>query len=141
MMQMVVDINKNNFGEAAGWSPGPRATRGIPILWVDACLPRPSFIESAGEPPPIGQPTADQIVDRYIQALGGEQASQKSNSRVDYRDAFHSQRPRRNHASSHDGGAVSQGAQSNAEHRSAPAYVVSSGFDSTAAWAQDAMAR
>lgn len=135
MMQMVMDINKNNFG---GRQVVTCYTchQGHPDPVSMLALPLPSFIE-APDPPPIGQPTVDQIVDRYIQALGGEQAIRKITSRMI--TATHS-------IPSGPGGTtpvpttVEQYRKApnltlNIDH--APAYVVSSGFDGSTAWVQD----
>src|SRR6266446_2509885 len=62
----------------AGWSP---ASRAIALLRAPATLP--SLDLQYGDPPPVdpdqitratpGAPTSDQILDKYLQALGGAQ--------------------------------------------------------------------
>lgn len=135
MMQMVMDINKNNFGgrqEVTCYT----CHQGHPNPVSMVTLPLPSFIETP-DPPPVAQPTVDQILDHYIQALGGEQALRKVTSRVI--TASHS-------IPSGPGGTTpvptivelyrkAPNLTLTVDHT--PMYTVSSGFDGTMAWAQD----
>jgi len=88
MMQMMMAINANHF-------EGHRAVtcntchRGAPHpvsipLVVDS--EPPMHAETASdpdEPLPAGLPTADQLIDQYVQALGGRGAIEKISSRVE----------------------------------------------------------
>jgi photosynthetic reaction center cytochrome c subunit len=82
MMQMTMDINKNSFNNRRQVTcntchRGAEQPVGIPeIPEVDTPREQPG-------PPPAGMPTADQILDKYTQALGGAGAIQKITSRVE----------------------------------------------------------
>ena len=81
MITMVLDVNKNTFGgqqvvtcyTCHRGSPQPSNVIALPI-------PNPMI----AKPKPAGPtlPSADQVISKYIQALGGEQALRKVNSRV-----------------------------------------------------------
>lgn len=81
MIQMTADINKNNFGGRSGVScttchrgqPHPISTSAVA---ADAFQPRPQAAPAAA-PVPEAMPTADQVLDKYIQALGGKEAIEK----------------------------------------------------------------
>jgi len=86
MMQMVIDINKNNFeGKQVvtcytchQGHPEPIGTLVLPLSAA-----ADSFIGLEEEKPVAATlPTADQIFGKYIQALGGEQAIRKVRSRA-----------------------------------------------------------
>ena len=83
MISMVLDINKNTFGgqqvvtcyTCHRGSPQPVAM--ISLLPVaNPMIPTPP------PPPAPVLPSADQILAKYVQAIGGEQAIRKINSRV-----------------------------------------------------------
>lgn len=83
MMTMVMNLNKNSFGGM------PTMTcygchRGAVAPVVQAILPGPDDkIISAEEPrPTTSYPTVDQILAKYVEALGGEQALRAVTSRV-----------------------------------------------------------
>lgn len=86
MMQMVIDINNNNFeGKQVvtcytchQGHPEPTGTLVLPLSAA-----ADSFIGLEEEKPVAAiLPSADQIFDKYIQALGGEQAIRKVGSRA-----------------------------------------------------------
>ncbi len=81
-IQMTMDLNKPNFA-------------GQPVITCNTChqgQPRPNALPSlpqmapeggpAGLKPDVVFPTTDQILDKYIQALGGRAAIEKVKSRV-----------------------------------------------------------
>jgi hypothetical protein len=81
MIKMVFDLNKGSFnGEKAvscfTCHRGKPRPVSVPAIGQNLWQPNPA---SAKESP---LPTVDQILDRYVQALGGEQAFQKVTSRV-----------------------------------------------------------
>jgi photosynthetic reaction center cytochrome c subunit len=136
MMQMVMDINKNNFG---GRTVVTCYTchQGHPDPVGTITLPLPTFIETFDEPGPPVAPTADQILAKYIQALGGEQAIRKVTSRLITATMEIPSGP---------GGTTPVPSQVE-QYRKAPnltlninhtpTYTVSDGFDGTTAWTQD----
>src|SRR5438445_475970 len=78
MMRMVMDINKNNFKgqqEVTCYT----CHRGSTVPMTTVPLPA---VEKGVEPEPQGLPSVDQILTKYVQALGGEQALRKITSRV-----------------------------------------------------------
>lgn len=86
MMQMVIDINKNNF-EGKQVVTCYTCHQGHPEPTSTVVLPLPAAIESfigLEEEKPVTPvlPSVDQIVAKYIQALGGEQALRKVTSRA-----------------------------------------------------------
>jgi photosynthetic reaction center cytochrome c subunit len=81
MMAMVLDINKNTFGGqqvVTCYTCHRGSTKPVNSI----ILPIPNAMIEKKEPPPPALPSADQIFDKYIQAIGGEQAIRKVNSRV-----------------------------------------------------------
>jgi photosynthetic reaction center cytochrome c subunit len=81
MMQMTMDINKNSFGgrtQVTCFSCHRGSTNpvGVPII-SDVETPR-------AEPPAQGSmPTADQILDKYVQAVGGADAIARIHTRIE----------------------------------------------------------
>jgi photosynthetic reaction center cytochrome c subunit len=81
MLQMVMDINKNTFGSAVTVTcftchRGSADPVSVPVI-PEATAEKPAAAESK-----TTLPTADAIVAKYIEALGGEQALRKVTSRV-----------------------------------------------------------
>lgn len=81
MIQMTMDINKANFEgrpqiTCYSCHRGANDPVGVPII-PDVETPR-----TAPAPPPTNPPTADQILDKYVQAVGGADAYNKINSRI-----------------------------------------------------------
>lgn len=78
MIKMTADLNRKSFhGQQVVTCY--TCHRGNPVPPGAPVLPDPGYIEE--KKPPAGLPAADQIVAKYIQALGGEQALQKVTSR------------------------------------------------------------
>src|SRR6185437_2741346 len=85
MMTMMFDLNKSNFEgkqmvtcyTCHRGSPNPVSTLVLPPTSVTFPPYDPEW-----HPAKSNFPTADQIIDRYIQALGGEQAIRKVKSRI-----------------------------------------------------------
>src|SRR5205085_8683685 len=82
MMQMQFAINKDNFkGERVitcfSCHRGSHDPVGTPIISEEEPKPSEAPKTSAG-----ATPTADQVIDKYIQAVGGAEALQKITSRV-----------------------------------------------------------
>ena len=137
MMRMVMDINKNNFkGEQEVTCYTCHRGSSDPARTV----PLPA-VEKGEEPQPQGLPSADQIVAKYVQALGGEQAIRKVTSRVITGTQFIPTGP---------GGLVPVPAMVERSQKApnlvvnvyrTPAYTVSDGFDGSKAWAQDLRGR
>jgi hypothetical protein len=77
MVTMVANINKENFGGSQTvtcWtchhgSEMPSATPPIDSIYSDPSVVPPDVLPAA--PTSLGQPTAEQVLDKYIQALGG----------------------------------------------------------------------
>lgn len=86
MMQMMIIINQENFEShrevtcftCHRGSPKPVA---IPIVTTEATPPFPQGLDE--EAAPTNLPGAEQIVDKYVQAVGGMSAIQKVHSRVE----------------------------------------------------------
>jgi len=78
---MVFDLNKGSFNGAKALAVSPAiavSPNQFPSPPSDRIFGKPK-LTSAKESP---LPTVDQIIDRYVQALGGEQAFRKVTSRV-----------------------------------------------------------
>ena len=134
MMQMVAEINKNNFG-------GRQVVncytchQGKPDPVGMITLPLPAFLETFDKPQ-LTEPTVDQILAKYIQALGGETALRKVTSRIVTATREIPTGP---------GGSTPMPALME-EYRKAPnltlhvdhtpTYTVSDGFDGATAWTQ-----
>ena len=137
MMRMVMDINKNNFkGEQEVTCYTCHRGSTDPMTTV----PLPA-VERGEEAEPQGLPSVDQIVSKYVQALGGEQAIRKITSRVITGTQFIPTGP---------GGTVPVPAMIERSQKApnlivniyrTPTYTVSDGFDGTKAWAQDLRGR
>ncbi len=137
MMRMVTDINKNNFKgqqEVTCYT----CHRGSTVPMTTVLLPA---VENAPELEPQGLPSVDQILNKYVQALGGEQAIRKVTSRVITGTQFIPTGP---------GGTVPVPAMIERSQKApnlivnvyrAPTYTISDGFDGTTAWAQAANGR
>jgi photosynthetic reaction center cytochrome c subunit len=75
MVQMVSAINRDNFGGrqvVTCWtchrgSQSPRVTPPLDRIYGEPVIEPPDILARA----PSGEPTADEILDRYVQALGG----------------------------------------------------------------------
>jgi hypothetical protein len=84
MLQMVMDINKNTFGGVTTvtcftchrGSTDPVGTPDVP----EPVAPNPAAAAAAAKPPAL--PAADDIIAKYVAALGGEAAIRKVTSRV-----------------------------------------------------------
>ena len=84
MIEMQIAINRDNFKgqpEVTCFSchRGSHAPVGVPII-ADEEPKRPEEPKAEAAAPPL--PTADQILDKYLQAVGGAEAVQKNTSRV-----------------------------------------------------------
>lgn len=137
MMRMMMDLNKNNFkGEQQvtcytchRGSTAPMTTVPLPV------------VEKGEETAPQGLPAMDQILTKYVQALGGEQAIRKVTSRVITGTQYIPTGP---------GGLIPVPATIERSQKApnlvvniyrTPTYTVSDGFDGTRAWAQAANGR
>ncbi len=86
MMQMMIIINQENFDShrqvtcftCHRGSPKPVA---IPIISAEATPPFPAGLDE--EAPPANLPSVDQILDKYVQAVGGMKAIQEVRSRIE----------------------------------------------------------
>jgi hypothetical protein len=88
MMQMMFAINKDNFDghrEVTCYSchHGVADPVGTPLVSDDATKPEPHEAMNPEAAKPAVMPPADQIVDKYVQALGGAEALGKISSRVE----------------------------------------------------------
>jgi photosynthetic reaction center cytochrome c subunit len=87
MMQMMIIINQENFDShrqvtcftCHRGSPKPVA---IPIISAEATPPFPQGLDE--EAPPANLPSVDQILDKYVQAVGGMPAIEKVRTRVEH---------------------------------------------------------
>jgi len=136
MIQMMMDLNKNSFnGQQAvtcdtchRGSPDPENTPVLPVM-------------DAVEMPQVPLPSVDQILAKYVTALGGEQALRKVTSRVITGTQYIPTGP---------GGGVPMPAAVERDLKApnmivdiykTPTYTISNGFDGTAAWSQDLRGR
>ncbi len=137
MMRMVTDINKNNFkGQQEVTCYTCHRGRAVPMTTV----PLPA-VEKGEGPEPQGLPPADQILSKYVQALGGEQAIRKIASRIITGTQFIPTGP---------GGTVPVPAMIERSQKApnlvvsvyrTPTYTISDGFDGSKAWSQDLRGR
>jgi hypothetical protein len=81
MLQMVMDINKNTFGGAVTVTCYTCHRGSTDPVSVPA-IPEPTEEKPAAAAKAPTLPTADAILAKYIDALGGEQTIRKANSRV-----------------------------------------------------------
>jgi photosynthetic reaction center cytochrome c subunit len=137
MMRMMMDINKNNFKgqqEVTCYtchrgSADPATTLPLPV------------VEKGEEAEPQGLPSVDQILTKYVQALGGEQAIRKITSRVITGTQYIPTGP---------GGLVPVPAMMERSQKApnlvlntyrTPTFTISDGFDGAKAWSQDLRGR
>jgi len=86
MMQMVLAVNKDNFDGRTTITcytchRGAESPVGTPVISDARPMPEaPRAGANTGEPPPA--PAADQLLDKYLQAVGGMDALSKITSRV-----------------------------------------------------------
>ena len=86
MMRMMIAINQNNFDghrevTCNSCHRGSRTPAAIPIISEGPAI---GVSAAEGEPiPPANLPSADQLIEKYIQALGGPNAIQKVSSRYE----------------------------------------------------------
>jgi photosynthetic reaction center cytochrome c subunit len=137
MMRMVMDINKNNFKgeqEVTCYT----CHRGHAIPATTFAFP---VTENGEEVEAKGLPSVDQILAKYVAALGGEQAVRKVSSRVITGTQYIPTGP---------GGTVPVPAMIERSQKApnlvvnvyrTPTYTISDGFDGTKAWAQAANGR
>jgi hypothetical protein len=136
MITMMMDINKRNFGgrqvvtcnTCHNGRPIPAAMPVFPVLEPKETV-KPAL------------PAVDQILAKYVQALGGEAAIRKVTSRTITGTQYIPTGP---------GGTVPTPAAVERHQKApnlavtiyrAPAYAISQGFDGTAAWSQDQAGR
>jgi len=136
MITMMMDINKRNFG-------------GRQVVTCNTChngrpIPAAMPVFPVLEPKEAVQPalpTVDQILAKYVQALGGEAALRKFTSRTITGTQYIPTGP---------GGTVPTPASVERYLKApnlavtiyrAPAYAISQGFDGTSAWSQDQAGR
>lgn len=134
MMRMVMDLNKNNF-EGKQEVTCYTCHRGSAIPATTLVLPVvPKEVVTDAQPQ---LPSADQILAKYVQALGGEQAIRKINSRVITGTQTIPIGP---------GGTVPYPATVERSEKApnlvvsvyrTPTYTISDGFDGMKAWSQD----
>ena len=88
MIQMMFAINKDNFNghrEVTCYSchHGASDPVGTPLIADEEPKPEPHGAMNAGGTNPVVKPTADQLLEKFVQALGGADALQKISSRVE----------------------------------------------------------
>lgn len=137
MIAMVRDINKNSFrGQLAvtcyTCHRGDLAPVSIPVL------PTLERLELDEEQKPPTLPSADEILSKYIQALGGEQAIRKVTSRMitATQNLPTGAGGRMTAQARLERYAKAPNLQLNSYHTDK--FTISDGFDGTAAWSQDA---
>ena len=86
MMQMMAAINQNNFEghrqvTCNTCHRGARVPVGIPAISEQASVIRMPTVEEEQSPPNL--PTADQLLEKYITALGGEKAISNICTRIE----------------------------------------------------------
>jgi len=134
MMRMVNELNKNNF-EGKQEVTCYTCHRGSPIPATTLALPLVSKSVVSDAQPQL--PSVDQILAKYVQALGGEQAIRKVSSRVITASQTVPTGP---------GGTVPYPATLERSEKApnlvvntyrTPTYTIADGFDGTKAWTQD----
>jgi len=136
MMQMMMDINKSSFAN-------------LQMVTCDTChrgnadpenTPVLPVVEQAEEPK-VSLPSAEEVLAKYVAALGGEQAIRKITSRVITGTQDIPTGP---------GGGVPMPAAIERDLKApnlvvniyrSPTYTISDGFDGTTAWSQDLRGR
>src|ERR1700676_4985340 len=136
MMQMMIDLNKSSFNgrqvvtcyTCHQGRPQPRGVLALPVA-------------ESEEAPKVALPSVDQVLAKYIEALGGEQALRKVTSRVVTGTQYIPTGP---------GGTVPTPATFE-KYMKAPnlnvslyhtaTYTISDGFDGATAWAQNMQGR
>jgi len=88
MIQMMFAINKDNFNghrEVTCYSchHGASDPVGTPLIADEEPKLEPRGAMNAGGTNPVVMPTADQLLEKFVQALGGADALQKISSRVE----------------------------------------------------------
>jgi photosynthetic reaction center cytochrome c subunit len=136
MMQMMIDLNKNSFGgqqmvtcyTCHRGGPDPR---NLPIL------PTMTPITPEQEETKVALPSVDEILAKYVEGLGGQQAIQKITSRVITGTQY---------IPTGAGGSVPMPATIERDQKApnmivniyhTATYTISDGFDGTKAWAQN----
>ena len=139
MMSMVTDLNKNSF---AGQ---PTMTcyschRGALAPVAQAILPGPDDVIVSSEKPAAtaSYPTADQILAKYVEALGGEQALRAVTSRVITATGDLPTTPRNEPRATARIEHYQKPPSFDLAITRLPAGAISAGFDGQAAWLQDA---
>jgi photosynthetic reaction center cytochrome c subunit len=136
MISMMMDINNRSFGGRQVVTCNT-CHNGRP---VPADMPVFPVLEPKEPVKPV-LPTVDQILTKYVQALGGEQAIRKVTSRVITGTQYIPTGP---------GGTVPMPAMVERYQKApgvnvtiyrAPTYAIAQGFDGTTAWAQDQAGR
>jgi hypothetical protein len=87
MVQMMFAINKDNFNgqrEVTCYSchHGAADPIGTPLVADEEPKPEPRAAMNAGGANPVAMPTADQLLEKFVQAVGGAEALQRISSRV-----------------------------------------------------------
>ena len=136
MMQMMIDLNKSSFNgrqvvtcyTCHQGRPQPRGVLALPVA-------------ESEEAPKVALPSVDQILAKYVEALGGEQAIRKVTSRVVTGTQYIPTGP---------GGVVPVPATIEIDQKApnlmvniyhTATYTISNGFDGTKAWSQDMRGR
>jgi hypothetical protein len=93
MIQMQMAINKDHFEghtDVTCYSCHRGANNPVPVPIIGDEEPKPARVETAAATPapgstgtPAQRPSADPILDKYVQAVGGAEALQKISSRVE----------------------------------------------------------
>lgn len=138
MMQMVADLNKKSFGgqpivtcyTCHHGSPLPSSTPELPVA-----------VAEPGAEAKFELPSADLILAKYVEALGGEQAIRRVSSRVITGTQYIPTGP---------GGTIPTPATIERDLKApnlvldvyrTPAYTIADGFDGTKSWSQSAQGR
>ena len=138
MMQMVADLNKKSFGgqpivtcyTCHHGSPLPSSTPELPVA-----------VAEPGAEAKFELPSADLILAKYVEALGGEQAIRRVSSRVITGTQYIPTGP---------GGTIPTPATIERDLKApnlvldvyrTPAYAIVDGFDGTKSWSQNAQGR
>jgi photosynthetic reaction center cytochrome c subunit len=139
MMRMMIDLNKKSF-DGKQVVTCYTCHRGNPVPPDSPALPVGDYVSD--EKPPAAQlPTVDQILAKYVEALGGEQAILKVTSRVITATQDIPSGP----------GGVNQTPAETERYQKAPymvlnvwhapKYTITNGFDGSVSWAQDVRGR
>jgi len=139
MMTMVMNLNKNSFaGQPTMTCYSCHRGALAPVAQAILSGPDDAIVSAEKLPAAASYPTADQILSRYVEALGGEQALRAVTSRVITATGDLPTTPRNEPRANARIERYQKPPNLDLTVTRLPAGVISTGFDGQAAWLQDA---